>query len=301
MKMTTKLLLVAIALTVNGRVSAQSLNVLATVPDLADVARRIGGDQVTVTSLTEGTEDIHLVPIRPSMFAKARAADLFLEVGLDLEHAWVPALLQNARNPKIRPGSAGFVNCSTGIAAKNVPTELSRAQGTDLHPSGNPHVNLDPEGMRRIARNIHAAFVVARPDEKAVFDRGLAAFEAELDKKLAEWAARLAPFRGAAFIEHHDAWVYFADRFGFRIVARLEPKPGLAPTPAHLASVIETARTEKVGLVVAKPGSAGTAEKVAAECGAKAAALPLSSSASDASWFAFMDRVVETFATHLRR
>ena len=81
MKTTMKLLLVALALTVNGTVSAQPLNVLATVPDLAEVARSIGGDQVTVTSLTEGTEDIHLVPIRPSMFAKARAADLFLEVG----------------------------------------------------------------------------------------------------------------------------------------------------------------------------------------------------------------------------
>jgi ABC-type Zn uptake system ZnuABC Zn-binding protein ZnuA len=170
-----------------------------------------------------------------------------------------------------------------------------------MHPSGNPHYNLDPEGMRIAARHIGGGLKRLRPGSAAAFDQRLSAWEADLDARLESWKQRLGPFRGAAFIEYHDTWVYFAERFGLRIVARLEPKPGLSPTPSHLAQVVARARSEQVGLIVSRPVYADVARKVAAEVGAKTATLTYSSTegGSTRGYLAFMDHVVETFASNL--
>jgi zinc/manganese transport system substrate-binding protein len=281
---------------------AQKLRVVVTQPDLADLASTIGGDQVEVSCLTSARDDLHLVSIRPSMLNRVRKADLFAQIGLDLEHAWVPALLAAARNDRVLPGGAGHVEASRGLQPLGVPERVSRELGTDLHPRGNPHCNLDPEGGRLLARNIHAALVASRPDARAAFDQRLAAFEAELDRRMVAWKAVLAPHAGAAFIEDHDAWAYFAARFGLRIVGRLEPKPGLAPTAAHLAALVETARREQVGVILATPRLESAARKVAEGCGAELLIQPLSSALEGPTqgYLAFLDHVVTELARRLK-
>jgi ABC-type Zn uptake system ZnuABC Zn-binding protein ZnuA len=283
--------------------AADPIRVVATIPDLADIARRIGGDRVQVTSLTRGNEDFHAVRPRPSLLVALSRADLLIEVGLDLEHAWLPALLASAQNDRIRPGGDGFVNVSAGIDPLDVPAEKTRRAGPDVHPRGNPHFNLSPARARTIADNILAGLVRRDPGGRAIFEENHRKFVAELEERRARWRELLEPLRGATFVEHHAGWSYFAEEFGLRIAARLEPKPGVSPSPEHLAEVIEIARREKVGIVVARPANEDIAKKVAREIGATAVVLPLASAAEgeDAGYFAFIDRAVAQFAAHLRR
>ncbi|HGY91154.1 MAG TPA: zinc ABC transporter substrate-binding protein [Planctomycetes bacterium] len=294
--------LLGVLLTV-AAVSAQELRVVTTQPDLAFLAEAIGGDDVRVYSLTKGTEDLHLQRTRPSMLVRLSRADVLLELGLDAEHAWLPALLQRARNRKIRPGGPGFLNCSALVKVRRKPTARTRASGPDLHPRGNPHFNLDPENVRLMARLIRDHFSKLNPDRAARYRKACARLEEEIDAHMKVWTKKLAPFKGAAFMEHHDAWTYFAHRFGLRIVARLEPAPGLAPTPSHLARVIKIGRREHVGIVAARPANADVAEKVARAIGAKTAILPLSSTTKGRykGYFHYMDQVVDTFAAGLKK
>src|SRR5215467_3631347 len=81
------------------------IRAVATIPDLADMARNIAGDLIEVTSLATGVEDIHAVPMKPSFAVLLNRADVVMLVGLEAEHAFLPALLEAARNPKILPSA----------------------------------------------------------------------------------------------------------------------------------------------------------------------------------------------------
>jgi ABC-type Zn uptake system ZnuABC Zn-binding protein ZnuA len=293
----------AVALLGTAAHAADPIRVVATIPDLADIAQRIGGERVEVTSLTRGTEDFHMVRPRPSLLVSLARADLIIEAGLDLEHAWLPALLKSARNDRILPGGDGFINVSAGIEPLDVPEATTRQAGPDLHPRGNPHFNLSPARVRTIADNILVGLVRRAPDGKSTFEANHRKFIEELEARRALWREQLAPLRGAAFIEYHASWSYFAEEFGLRIVARLEPKPGVSPSPEYLAEVIEIARREKVGLIVARPANEDLARKVAKEVGATAVVLTLASTTEGetAGYLAFIDHAVAQFAAHLRR
>lgn len=281
----------------------EPLRVVTTTPDLADLARRIGGARVEAVSLTSGTEDFHAVRARPSLLVRLSRADVLIEMGLDLEHSWLPALLQSARNDRIRPGTPGFINVSSGIVPLEVPDDKTRKAGPDNHPQGNPHFNLSPTRARTIADNILAGFLAVAPAHREEFAENHRRFVAELETRLAGWRERLAPFRGAAFIEHHSSFAYFAEEFGLRIVAKLEPKPGVSPSPDHLARVVEIAKQERVGIIVARPANADLAKKVAAECGATAVVLPLSSTTEGdtAGYFEYIEHIVALFEKSLKR
>src|SRR3989454_7416031 len=127
------------------------LRVVATIPDLADMAKNIGGDLLEIKSLATGVEDIHAVPMKPSFATLLNRADVVILMGLEAEHAFLPALLEAARNPKILRDAPGYIDCSVYITPLEVPTRLDRALG-DVHPMGNPHINLDPVAGKSMAR-----------------------------------------------------------------------------------------------------------------------------------------------------
>lgn len=290
-------LALAVAL-IQASLTAQ-VDVVTTTPDLADLARRIGGEHVRVHALTTGNEDLHLVTVRPSFLVKVHRADVFVQQGLDAEHAWVPPLLDKAKNRAVRFGGAGFCDASLGITPMQVPARVTREAGPDLHPRGNPHYNLDPRCMRIAGRNVRDCLVRVDPQHRKAFEQGFERFLEDVDDHVARWRKLLEPCRGRGFIENHMSWVYFADAFDLRIVAALEARPGLPPSASYLAEVIEVAKREQVGLVVARPRFAELAERVARACGAEARVLQLGSTTSDKGWFEFMDATVAAFARAL--
>jgi zinc/manganese transport system substrate-binding protein len=245
------------------------LNVVATLPDFGSVAREVGGDYVDVTTLAKPTEDPHFVDARPSFVVKLREADLLIDGGAELEIGWLPPLLQNARNSKIEIGQPGRVQASEGIRLMEVPAQLTRAAG-DVHAMGNPHFMVDPIIAKAVAAHIARAFSAVDPAHAAAYQANEKQFENTINAKLQEWGAKLLPFRGQSLVAYHDSWVYFAHRFGFNINIFLEPKPGIPPSPSHLAEVIAQMKAQKIKAILVEPyQNRKIAEKVAEETGGK--------------------------------
>ena len=253
-------------LTFGGSALAEKIRVVTTVPDLADVTRRIGGDRVSVTSLTRGVRDIHAVQVKPSMVAQLNRADVVALMGLYLEHSFLPALLDVASNPRISPGGIGYIDTSRGIEIIETPETLSR-RGGDVHPMGNPHYNLDPVMGRRMARNVAAGLSKAHGAHRAFFMENLDAYLAELDRLIPRWRARARGLHGVRFVSYHKDLGYFAKRYGMRQFGTLEPAPGIGPTPAHLVQLIQRMKDAKVPLVTYAAHPDRVPKRVARETG----------------------------------
>ena len=228
------------------------IRVVATLTDLADLTRNVGGEFVEVRSLATGIEDTHGVPMKPSFVPLLNRAELVVLVGFDCEHAFLPALLEASKNPRILVGKPGYVDCSKGVSPVDVPKSTDHSEG-DVHPYGNPHYMLDPVLAKTAVQNICDALVAVAPEHAADFLKNRDAYLAQLDVKIAGWQAELAPFKGTKFVSYHEHWPYFAARFGLVYYGTIELKPGVDPTPHHIENLINAMKAEHVPLVVREP------------------------------------------------
>lgn len=278
------------------------LKVVATTPDFAAVASEIGGDQVAVVSLGKPTEDSHFVDAKPSLVLKLNRADVLIEGGAELEIGWLPPLMDSARNPKILRGAPGNVIASEGIQMLDVPVVLDRSMG-GVHPVGNPHFMTDPVNALILAKRLTDAFSQLDSKSSDYFHANLQRFSDLLTRKLAEWQSRLAPFRGRHLVAYHNSWPYFARRFGLRIEMFLEPKPGLPPTPAHLAQVMARMKQENARVIIVQPYlNRRTAETVARNTGATVvdvSSFPGGVKGTEGSYLKLMDHLVGSIAEAL--
>ena len=264
-----KILFILSALFVFVFCAHAKLNVVTTLPDYASLARDIGGDFVNVTVMAKPTEDPHFVDARPSFVVQLRTADVLIEGGAELEIGWLPPLLQNARNPKIEAGKPGRVVASQGIRLMNIPATATRAAG-DVHALGNPHFMTDPIIGKAVAQHIAQAFAAVDPAHAASYEANGKKFEAAINAKLQEWGTAMLPFKGQSVVAYHDSWPYFAHRFGMNIDVFLEPKPGIPPSPSHLAEVIGQIKAQKIKAIIVEPfHDRKIAERVASATGAK--------------------------------
>ena len=160
--------------------AVQPIEVSATVPELGSLVHEVGGDQVTVTVFAKGTEDAHFVEAKPSFIKELSQDELYVQAGMDLEVGWAPALLQNARNARILPGTRGYLDASTVITPLEVPAgPVDRSMG-DVHPVGNPHYLLDPVNGLRVARLISDKLIELRPEQRGYFEERYAGFRQRL-------------------------------------------------------------------------------------------------------------------------
>lgn len=298
--MKTNSLVYSIALAVGLSFTAHAkLNVVATTPDFAAVAKAVGGDRIEVTALAKPTEDPHFVDAKPSLILKLNKADVLIEGGAELEIGWLPALLQGVRNPRIAIGAPGRVRASEAVELLEVPTTLDRSQG-DLHAMGNPHFMTDPVNAVLVARRIADALCKLDTASAEVYRSNLNKFEATVNSKLAEWEKLLAPFKGQRVVAYHNSWPYFARRFGLQIDLFLEPKPGLPPTPAHLADVMVKMKESGSRVIIVQPYlNRHTAESVARNTGAvvvDVASFPGAVKGTEGDYLKFMDHLVSSLA-----
>ncbi|HUI06322.1 MAG TPA: metal ABC transporter substrate-binding protein [Verrucomicrobiae bacterium] len=269
-----RILLLA-ALTTALPAYAAQVRVVTTLTDLADFAREVGGDHVEVHSLATGVEDTHGVPMKPSFVPLMNRADLVMLVGFDCEHAFLPALLEASKNPRIQYGKPGYVDCSQGIIPVDVPKSTDHSEG-DVHPYGNPHYMLDPVLAKTAIQNIYKALVATAPQYEADFTRNRDAYLTKLDAKIAEWESEVVPIKGAAFVSYHEHWPYFAERFGLKYVGTIELRPGIDPTARHIEDLIAMMKADHVPIVVREPQFPEKVPKLIAEqTGAKLVKLPI--------------------------
>ena len=256
----------------SGTLFAQQIRVVATWPAVADLTRQIGKELVSVESLATGVEDPHGVPMKPSFVPKMNRADVLVLIGLDGEMSWLPGLEEVASNPKIMPGQRGYIDCSVGIPVAEGPITRDRSEG-DLHPKGNPHYLLDPVYTKIAAQNIAAGLSRNFPQHQAAFEKNLKAYVAELDNWIGRWEKMAAPLKGVKFVEYHQEWVYFANRYGLKRVGTVELKPGIEPTPNHVVNLVQQIKAEKIPLLLYGAQNPRLPQQIANETGIKALRL----------------------------
>jgi len=272
------LLAFQIAILAPAAKAAGALRVVATVPELVDMTQRIGGSLVAVDGLARGPEDIHQVLMRPSFVSKLNRADAVVYLGLTIEHSFLPGLLEVASNRRLRPSSSGCegpgcIDCSEGISVLDRPSTLSRAEG-EIHPQGNPHYNLGPHNGTRIAQNIAAGFARVDPAHAAHYEKNLKAYLKELEPKIAEWKKLAAPLKGVKAVSYHKDVAYLGEFTGIDFVDTVENKPGVAPTPTHLAALVAKMKAQGVKLIVREQHfEPKTCQWLAKQTGAKIAVI----------------------------
>jgi zinc/manganese transport system substrate-binding protein len=226
-----------------------------------------------VVTIADGSQDPHKVPVKPSFVTRLNRADALVVQGLGLEHAFVPALLEAARNGRIMPGAPGYIDASLYVQPLDVPSSQNRVQG-ELHPLGNPHFNLDPVQGKLMARAIAEGLQRVDPAGASAYREGLARFDATLERKIEEWQRLAAPLRGVKVVSYHQDLVYLAARYGLDLVGTIELKPGIPATPGHLEELLGTMEREKVKLVIREVSyDPGLGESLAQRTGARVATI----------------------------
>jgi len=253
----------------------QPLKVVATIETLADLARRVGGDKVSVESLTHGYQDPHYVEPKPSLVIALNRADLLVRVGLDLEIGWLPILVTESRNDRIQLGQPGDLDASTFVEVLDVPTtQVTRAMG-DIHPKGNPHFWIPPVNAVRIAKGIAERLKQLRPADRDYFQAQFEKFLSEIKRRAPEWEARARPLAGMKIVTYHKSWTYVSKWLKLEEVGYVEIKPGIPPSPDHLLRLVTLIKSEKVSaLLMEDYYNKGIAQEVASQTGAKLVPMP---------------------------
>jgi ABC-type Zn uptake system ZnuABC Zn-binding protein ZnuA len=254
--------------------AAGPFSVITTTEDLASIAREVAGDKAKVESLARGYQDPHFVEAKPSFVIKLNKADLLVAVGRELEVSWLPALVTQARNAKIQPGSNGYLDASLTARILDIPTgQITRAMG-DVHPSGNPHYWLDPENGKRMAKAIADKLAALDPPNAAYYGQRYADFEKRLTAAEARWTTLMAPYKGTKVVTYHRSWPNFADRFGLDVIGYVEPKPGIPPSPKHTLALINEMKRQGIKLILVEPYfDLKTPNSIARETGARVVVL----------------------------
>lgn len=230
-----------------------TVRVVSTLQDFASIADSVGGKRVETFSLSRGYQDPHFVEPKPSFILKLSRADLLIAAGLDLEVGYLPPLLDQSRNAKIRPSAPGYLDASIGCDILERPTGVvTRAMG-DVHPFGNPHYWLDPNNGRVIARAIAAKLSAIDPAGAAEYRSNLGAFEAKIADAEKRWEAALGPYAGTELVTYHNSWPNFLKRFRLKAAGYVEPKPGIPPSPSHTAELINLITARKIRVILMEP------------------------------------------------
>ena len=267
-----------------GAVNAD-IEIVTTTPDIAAIARAIGGEKVDVISIAKGYQDPHHIIAKPSYMIKAKRADLWIRNGMDLEIGWEPLILEGARNSNILFGGKGHLDVSMRVKKLEVPQVIDRSLG-DIHPLGNPHYTLDPYNGKIIAEDICNKLSEMDPDSAVYYLENLDEFVKKIDRKMfgdelvkeiggdeawkaleagrldglleeknltdkaGGWYAKMKPYHGTAYIAYHKNWSYFNRRFGLEVAEYVEPKPGIPPTPSHLMRVLQVIRKREIPFIL---------------------------------------------------
>lgn len=256
--------------------AAEPVRVVATTEDLAYLARRVGGAHVQVEALVRGSEDPHYMDARPDFIVKLSRAQVFVQVGLDLEVGWAPTLLRQSRNAGIQPGAPGYCDASRGVHVLEVPDRADRSQG-DIHAFGNPHYWTDPVNATIAARNIRDALVRVDSKRAGDYNGNFHSLAEDLRALTLSEYRSFAPHRGAAVAVYHRDLIYLARRFGFEVALAIEEKPGVPPSAAYLQKVVTEMRRRRITVVLLAPwNNPRYAQSVARQTGARVVIMPLS-------------------------
>lgn len=244
---------IAALLALAPQVFAQErLEVVTTTTDLRSLTEAVGGDRVEAVSIVPPNMDAEEYQPKPQDVLRLKHARMLVRVGLDYD-LWLDRLLTQAGRPEIGRGGPAYVDTSFGIAVLELRGMSVGPGDGHAHGSGNPHYWLDPKNAETITANIAEALGRIDPTNAATYETNRQAFLARLNAKLAEWQTKLSAFESIPMVAYHNSWPYFARRFRLDFVGVIEVKPGVPPSPSHLAGIIRDMRARDVRIVVREP------------------------------------------------
>jgi zinc/manganese transport system substrate-binding protein len=287
--------LAAAILTSDPRARAE-VRVVTTDTTLAYIAREVGGNKVTVESLSKGTDDPHHVEPTPSMVVKVARAQIVARIGMDLD-IWLDPILDKAGNSKVAKDGPGYADCSRNLVVQEPPPPSINPAMGDIHQFGNPHYLLDPANGILAAGNIAAALIRVDPGNQPYYHQRFKAFGEQLKDKLDDWRKQLAPFKGTQLVVYHKTWVYFMSRFGLKEFSAIEPKPGIQPSQGHVNGLIAEMKSRGIKAVMAENfRSHRFPDLISSQTGAKVVYVPVAVDAEPG-----VDTYVKLFDTIVSR
>ena len=271
-KNTMKKILMTLGLCLTSTLALADLKIVATTSSMGMLARTVGGSHVKVTELAPPDRDAHTLQVRPSMMQALRQADLVVSVGAELELGWLPAATEGAGNPRLLSGNSGYFEAAAQVPRLDVKGNADRSQG-DVHPLGNPHVQLDPVRMGDIALALANRLGKLDAANTTAYLSAAIAFKQSVGQRMPRWQQATAGSPGV-LLYHHDA-NYFLDRFNIPVLGYIEPVPGIPPSASHILKLAQQLRGQKgVILHTVYQGNSGIA-RLAEQLGWKETGLPL--------------------------
>lgn len=225
------------------------INVFACEPEWAALAQELGGDKLSIYSATTYMQDPHHIQARPSLIAKARRADLLVCSGAELEVGWLPLLLRKSGNAEIQKNQPGNFSAADFVEKYDVPESLDRSMG-DVHAEGNPHVHTSPENILLVAAALQKRLSEIDPDNADYYQQRYQTFERQWKQSIAQWRQQIDFLRGASIVTHHRYWTYLNRWIGLRVLATLEPIPGVSPSSSHLAKLKKQLENKKIRMII---------------------------------------------------
>jgi zinc/manganese transport system substrate-binding protein len=271
-----------------------NLKVFSCEPEWGSLLGELGGDTLDVDVGTSALQDVHVIEAKPSLIAKVRRADLVVCTGADLEIGWLPQLVRQSGNPKIASGAGSFM-AADQITTLEKPSQLDRANG-DVHPGGNPHFQMDPQRVLAIAKALSARLTQLDAANASSYRQRLADFTARWNAAIPMWEAKAAPLKGRNVVVHHNSWIYLTTWLGMHEIGSLEPKPGVPPTSAHLATLVDTTKAQHtLAIIRAAYQDPKPADWLAERTGVPAVTLPFTvgGDAQSKDLFSFYDSTID--------
>ena len=273
--------MIVLAIMITTPVEAK-LRVFACEAEWGSLLTELAGDAVDVDVATTALQDVHVVEARPSLIAKMRKADLLVCSGAQLEIGWLPQLLRQAGNAKVASGAGSFM-AATQVVTLEKPASVDRSAG-DVHPDGNPHVQLDPYRVLAIAKALSKRLAELDAANATIYQQRLGDFESRWQAAIKVWEAKAAPLKGKAVVVHHSSWIYLLQWLGMHEIGSLEPKPGVPPTSSHLSSLIDVTRSgSAIAIICAAYQDSKPSEWLAERTGVPALVLPFTVGGDDQS------------------
>lgn len=265
------LLAIALAIVLPSSALA-ALDVVASSSSTGVLVREIAGEHADLTILAPPDRDLHHLQARPSMIRALRGADLVVALGAELEIGWLPLAINQAANPHIQPGQTGYFEAAAQVSLLDAGGPADRALG-DVHPTGNPHINMDPVRMAEVGTALAERLTVLDSEHAAYYRARAERFKQRVEEQVDVWQQQLANPRGV--VSFHKDVTYLLDRFGVPYWGTLEPVPGVPPTASHIHKLIDDLQG-KSGVVLYTVYQSGQAPKSIADAlGWQQVQLPL--------------------------
>ena len=226
-----------------------TVKILATTADWGALATELGGDRVSVYVATTALQDVHRVDAKPSLVARARTADLIIATGAELEIGWLPVLVQESGNPRIQPGAPGYFEAAAQVKLLEIPSSFDRSLG-DIHPQGNPHLQLDPHNIAVVAKALTERLSLLDSGNAAYYRQRGSDFDVRWAPAIARWEAGAATLKGISVVVMHRDQVYLCHWLGLQEVAAIEPKPGVPPSAGYLGQLVSKLSTSPPKLIL---------------------------------------------------